>query len=383
MDERKKIIEERAQIFRDIYEGKLPKRVPVATKVDITYAIQYSGFNLKEAQWNLDLLEEVIDKVSKDLESDVVPTVILRFPLMYKLLGAKNFVMGSEGFIQHPEVSAMRAEEYDELIRDPYKFIIEKVLPRIYEKLNDSAEKKALVFAKAYRVYINSTIKIKTFSSKAAQKYGLSIEGMSALTEAPFDFIADQIRGFTGMVRDIRRIPEKVAEACEAVLPLMIKAGIPREPSIYKRTFIPLHMPPYLRTSDFEKLFWPTFKKLVEGLAGNNVGVDLYLEQDWMRYLDYLSELPRGIKMWFEYGDPLLIKNKLGKKYIITGLYPIYILRTGTPEECVNVARELVDILAPGGGFIFNFDKLPMALKDAKPENIIAVNRFVREYAVY
>ncbi|MGB9814283.1 MAG: uroporphyrinogen decarboxylase family protein [Thermovenabulum sp.] len=383
MEDMERLSMERTQLFRDVYDGKIPKRVPIATAVDIAYAIQYAGYDLKEAQWNLYLLKDVIDKAARDFKSDGVPTVFLRIPLMYQILGAKNFVMSSEGFMQHPEVSAMEAEEYDELIKDPYKFIIEKVLPRLYKNLDTTPEKRSIVFAKAYKVFYDSMMQVGIYSAEAARKYGLSMEGLGTLIEAPFDFIADQMRGFTNIVKDIRRIPEKVAEACEAILPLMLKAGLAPEPSSYKRAFIPLHMPPYLRTSDFEKVFWPTFKKLVDGLVEKGMGVDLFLEQDWMRYIDYLAELPKGVKMWFEYGDPKLIKERLGKKHIITGLYPISLLRTGNKKECIDKAKELVDILAPGGGYIFNFDKSPLVLNDAKPENIIAVNEFVRENAVY
>ena len=57
-------------------------------------------------------------------------------------------------------------------------------------------------------------------------KYGKSnLGGAFAQTDAPFDFIADLLRSFTGMMMDIRRVPDKVEAACEAILPLMVKAG--------------------------------------------------------------------------------------------------------------------------------------------------------------
>ena len=39
------------------------------------------------------------------------------------------------------------------------------------------------------------------------------------------------------------------------------------------------------------------------------MGVDLFVEQDWTRYLDFLRELPGRIVMRFEFGDPKQIRK--------------------------------------------------------------------------
>ena len=43
-------------------------------------------------------------------------------------------------------------------------------------------------------------------------------------------------------------------------------------------------------------------------------------------------------------------------------------LKTGTVEQCVDKAKEILDILAPGGRYFFNFDKAPLTFDTAKPE---------------
>ena len=43
---------ERIELFQDVYEGRIPKRVPVEVSVSWEAAIRYSGLELKEAQWN-------------------------------------------------------------------------------------------------------------------------------------------------------------------------------------------------------------------------------------------------------------------------------------------------------------------------------------------
>ena len=102
-----------------------------------------------------------------------------------------------------------------------------------------------------------------------------------------------------------------------------------------------------------------------------------------MRYLDYLYELPPNTILWFEYGDPQKVKDKLGKKHIISGFYPVAMLKTSSRQACIDKAKELIDILAPGGKYIFRFDKSPLLLDDINLENYTAVLEYVMEYAKY
>lgn len=375
--------QERNQLFQDIDEGKMPKRVPIYTWMDITYIMQYAGVDLKKAQWNVSGFRDMIEVGAKSFSSDVNPATFTRLYPVYSMLGAKNFIMGSSGQIQHPEIVGMGPEEYDEMIQDPYKFMHDKIFPRLYANLDTTPAKRAMVFAKAQKAFFDIMGQIAAANAEMDEKHGLAYGRINAQSIAPYDQVAVQFRSFSGISADIRRYPEKVLEACEAVLPMMLKAGIKPNSSISRKTFIPLHMAPYMRDKDFEKFYWPTFKKLVEGLCAAGVGVLLFVEHDWTRFLDHLNELPKGIHMMFEYGDPKTIKEKVGKKHIISGLYPLTLLARGTKQECIDKAKELVDILAPGGNYIFSFDKVALNINDAKPENIIAVNEFVREYAVY
>jgi hypothetical protein len=292
--------------------------------------------------------------------------------------------MSSGGFLQHPEVEGMAIEEYDDFIANPYNCILEKILPRLYVNLDKDATTKAMTLAKAFKAFFDEVGHARMVSAKLIQKYGYATVNLTAgFCEAPFDFVADQLRGFKGISTDVRRVPDKVEAASEAALPLMLKAGIPPVPSKYGSTFIPLHMAPYLRTKDFEKLYWPTFKKLVEGLAEAGMPSFLFAEQDWMRYLDHLEELPENTRIMFEYGDPKLAKEKIGKKHIILGFYPISLIKTGTKQQCLDKAKELIDILAPGGKYIFSFDKSPVTVDSINVENYQAVLEYVALNANY
>lgn len=372
------LAQERNQLLDDLFTGKIPKRVPICIKLPLEFCIQHAGKDLAEAQWKTEMLEEIFDKCCQDFISDVLPVSAHRFPSWYQILGARNWVMSSSGFLQHPEVEGLAVEDYDDFIANPYKCIMEKVLPKLYAELDTDSTAKALILAKAFKAYYDERSHTAMINGRLMQKYGYANVNLNAgFCEAPFDFVADQLRGFKGISTDVRRIPDKVEAAVEASLPLMIKAGMPPVPTKHGSTFIPLHMAPYMRQKDFERLYWPTFKKLVEELAAAGMPSLIFAEHDWMRFLDYLNELPENTRIMFEYGDPKLAKEKVGKKHIITGFYPLSTLKTGTKQECIDKAKELIDILAPGGKYYFNFDKGPITVDSVNVENLQAVLEYV------
>lgn len=381
---------ERTQLFRDLFSGNTPKRVPVSASMGVEFAIDYVGMDLAETLWDTTRFEEVFDKTCNDFFSDSFPLTALRIPSWYQILGSKPIVMSSSGFMQHPDVEGMLPEDYDEFIASPYDCIIEKILPRLFTELDtNDANQKALVFAKAMKAQHDEMGNVLAAKAKMIAKYGMSQipYGPSfGMTEAPYDFLADFLRGFKGVSKDIKRLPEKVVAACDAITPLMLKKGIPAVPDLVEgHTFIPLHMAPYMREKDFEKFYWPSFKKLVESLHAAGQRVNLFVEHDWTRFIDYLQELPENTIMRIEFGDPKLFKEKLGKKHVLAGFYPVTLLQTGTKEQCVDKAKELLDVLAPGGRYWFTTDKSLLATdKEGRiANNLKAVLEYVHENGAY
>jgi hypothetical protein len=49
-----------------------------------------------------------------------------------------------------------------------------------------------------------------------------------------------------------------------------------------------------------------------------------------------------------------------------------------TKEQCIDYAKKLINTL--GDGYVFSQDKMISFRNDAKRENVIAVNDFVRSY---
>lgn len=143
------------------------------------------------------------------------------------------------------------------------------------------------------------------------------------------------------------------------------------------------HMGVFLNNKDFEQFYWPTFNQLCHIAAEQGQAMQIFLEGDWTRFIDHLQELPQGTQLWMEYGDAQQFKDRLGKKMILGGLYPITLLGTATKEKCVDKVKELLDIMAPGGNFTFIFDKFALNPSDINPENYVAVLEYVLEHGKY
>ncbi|MCR3921256.1 MAG: hypothetical protein NUK65_01910 [Firmicutes bacterium] len=390
-EEVKKLQQERAKLFSDFYNNKIPERLTVSMSVGSHILAEFGGLNVFETSYDYSKLAEPAKQICKMIYSDTSPVgpagIISRTPSFYQLLGSQSFVMGNKGFVQHPEVVGMNDDEYPELIADPYAFLLEKVIPRQYQELDATNPVRMLnrmQMAKA--ALANDTASCMPWFLALQEEHGYykgAPMGSGGFCEAPYDFIADQLRSFSGISKDIRRHRELLKEACEAVLPLMFRMGLPANPHPEGAVGTPLHMPTFMREKDFMEVWLPTYKKMYENYAALGIRGSAFCEDDWMRYLDNLLELPAGMRLMFEYGDPQTIKDKLGKKFILQGLYPIALIKHGTKEECVYKAKELMDIMMPGGGYIFGFDKGPLTLSDVNLENLAAVAETVRDYGVY
>ncbi|NLN06123.1 MAG: uroporphyrinogen decarboxylase [Firmicutes bacterium] len=379
---------ERQEIFHAVYNNLIPKRVPINVSLPLAVVAGYAGVSMKDALWNPLLVEEAALELGKRVFSDTcVFGGNLRVPASTQAMGSINSVMSSTGFMQHPNVVGLLEEEYDEFIADPYACILEKVLPRLYRETNSElfGARSILAIAMGMMAKNDHYKLLARIMTRMQKEYGYYVtpRGANGSAYACMDLLSDNLRSFSGISSDIRRIPDKVKAATEALYPYNYKMGLPANPHPEGSVFFPLHMPTFIRTSDFEKLWWPTFKRQVEDYASLGIHSLAFCEGDWMRYLDYLQDLPTDTRLMFEYGDPRIIKEKLGKKFILTGLFPLSVLNSCSKEECIAKTREFLEIMMPGGKFIFTFDKNPLAYSDINLENLIAVCETVREYGVY
>ena len=375
---------ERMEIRSDYLAGKKPKRLLVAPSIGWDAAISFASIDARKAHYDMSLTEQAVEKLCATFPTDVMLGRSSRFANVYQLLGAKNWITGSAGNVQHPEIETMHVEDYDEFIKAPYKTIIEKFLPRVCTALGKDPITSGLNLATAYGAYKNITAAQNAVYGKISAKYGyVPLFSNNQMIVAPFDFLADQLRGFTQVNMDTRRIPDKVKAAVEVITPIMIKMAIPPVMRPGLCCSIPLHLGPYLNKKIFDELYWPSLEKTIVDLDKIGIACSLFVEHDWTRFCEILATLPKSTIMYMEYGDPKRFAETVGKNHIIGGFFNPTITLTKSKEDCIDEAKKLLDIVMKTGKYYFAFDKSVMDIKSINVSKLQAVLEWVTENGKY
>lgn len=379
----------RSQLFTDVLAGKMPARVPESCGVNACAALELAGFDLRTAQYGYTKVLEAAEQLNAKYDTDTLIGTWPAMPYVTKAIGSRTNVMGADGFMQHPNVHIMEATEYDELIADPLKYMWDKQMPRAFTEFAEPWPNNAFALLKAMLLEKEVGMKMFMANYEMSIKYNKSTTPIiTAISRAPFDYLADYFRSFTGALTDIRRYPNKVLQAVETLKPLMVRGALAStagaEPTREgNRVFFALHMATYMRPKDFQKYWWPTFKETIWDVYNAGFGILIFAEENWMQLIDCFDELPPLCHIMFEYGDPKIIKEKVGKKHIIQGMYPVDLLKRGSKEEVTAKAKELLDVMAPGGQYIFDFDKSILRAKQVNWDNFGYLVDCVKEYGKY
>ena len=379
--------EEVTKKFSDLFSGIIPERFPVWDAFGFEYILDYSGYDMLTVQYRYtqEIFEDMLEKSMEVSRGDTFDVSFARNAVALMLQKSKYLVMSNTGFIQHPESVFMQADEYDEFIKNPIDYTISHIVPRQAPAYDDDPALRSLNFAKYVLASMDQRKMLGAASAKVFGKYGVYSPppGTAGMQTIPFDRIADNFRGFSQIHSDLRRIPQKVEDACEALMPYAIWGSSRIKPSTLGYASVKTHMGAYLSNKDFERFYWPTFHKLSHINAERGVDMDLFLEHDWSRFIDCLQDLPQGARMYMEYGDPQTFKDKLGSKFVLGGFYPMMLLKAGTKQQVIDKAKEIIDIMAPGGNFYFRFDKSVYTVKDMNIENYFALMDYIQEHSKY
>ncbi|MPW25650.1 hypothetical protein GC105_07590 [Alkalibaculum sp. M08DMB] len=381
-------VQEKNQLFIDQWEGRVPKRVPVVQQVDTACAIELKGYSLVREQYNPEKVLEAIDYTTSQIDSDITPVSMSQNPVYLRIMGSHKFKTGSDGYIQHANESFMNADEYKEYSKDIYLFNATKGVDRSFDNItltgnkDISAIQNATVLLKGLFAQQNYNEVFFPGRQAIVEKYNRSTCNLfDGIGCAPFDTLADFNRSFTKVLNDIRRRPQEVLEAVEALTEYEIQRVDRSVPG--SRVFFALHMATFMRPKDVEKFFWPSFMEVVKHVKNTGRGIYVFCEDNWDPYMDMVAELPEEAVIRFEKTNHKLAREKCGMKNIFTGFFPMEVYRSGTVEDAINTTKKFLDEVAPGGKYQFMADKSPLRGKDVILENIKAVIKTVKEYGVY
>jgi uroporphyrinogen-III decarboxylase len=277
----------------------------------------------------------------------------------------------------------MEVGEYDELIEDPRRFIVEKLLPRSCRNLEDPGSIRAMVALFKWGIESRKSAEANANLSEELRRLGFP--GFSGgFSYAPLDFIGDYMRDVKNVLLDTFRVPEKVKEAAVAVGALILEMNRVAAESATEgtRTFIPLHLNEYFSPKQYGEFYWPTLKRVVLDLIDKGFIPYIFYEGYHDAHLETILELPRGKTVSrFEKTDLKRAKEVIGDHSCIVGGPPSSLFIGGTPAKVEEYVRGLLEDVKPGGGFILSpAVSIP---GNARPENVRALLRAAERYGVY
>jgi len=292
-------------------------------------------------------------------------------------------------YIEPPEGQAwMREDEYDELIKDPTGFLYNVWLPRV------SAEVSRIGEASTYRNNLalvkSSMAMLQYFYAFGPQIGRLRAEAGTAsaiagIFKAPFDIIADKLRGYLGLTMDMATQPDKVLRACEALMPHLCHVGLTTaDPTCRVPIGFWMHRGcvPFVNPKTFDSHYWTTLKPVIEEFWKHGHQTLFYAEGKWRHHFDTFRELPdRSIVFHCDQDDVFEVHKKLHDKFALSGGIPNILLSFGKPEEVRGFTRRVLREVARDGGYIL--DAGAIMQDDTSVENLRAMTEIGREEGGY
>jgi hypothetical protein len=403
----------RAQRMVDAYNVKEADRVPLSLPVgDLPYLL--NGVNCHTYMYDIEKAVEACKKFnaqySKELEYWATPVTtpgnILEM-MDYKLYAWPGHGLSKEApGHQFIEGEYMKADEYQDLIRDPSDFWLRTYLPRVYgvfEPFSLFTPITDLIEIPTGQLSILGDPKIRAMFRKLAETgdemerrmkvvgpyLGLGAANgfpntFGAFAFAPFDILGDTLRGTTSLMKDMYRRPDEVLKAIDVITDINIKSIIsaPYTPHVFNVVF-PLHKGAdgWMSPKQFEKFYLPSLKKFVDALNNEGLICTLFAEGAYNTRLETVNVFPKGFVHWyFDQTDMGKAKQILGKNCCIQGNVPSSLMVTGAPEDVKAYSKKLIETCGPGGGYILSAG---CNAENPKLENLRAMLAAVKEYGVY
>lgn len=199
----------------------------------------------------------------------------------------------------------------------------------------------------------------------------------------PFDWYSNFIRGTMNASMDIFETPEEVHEILEFVMGCglgNIKFNKPR-PGRFHYIFMHKGMDKFLSDDQYGQFYWKYYMPQIQAIIDNGEIPYVFTEGPYNTRFEYLKQLPKGkCVVHFEQVDMARAKQELEGVACIAGNFPYQHIRNNSKEQVVEEAKRLLDVMAPGGGYMFDLDG---GMYDLPEENLEALYETIRTEGAY
>lgn len=280
----------------------------------------------------------------------------------------------------------MEIDEYDQFIENPFGFLSETIVPRVYNSLSNPGSADSITSLVTLGQELGTTLQqVVSFTGRIVKAD--CPPWYVALAPNPLDYLGAFVRNFDKLLIDLYRVPEKVKKICEILAPVLVEVGkatgqLSYELTGSKRIFCPVWYNTYLSPEMFKEFHWTYLKYMSEELikAGFTPLFSFQGEHDHL--LETVLDMPEGkVIAWFDKTDPRKAKKVLGEHSCIAGGVAPSLLIGGTPEKVDEEVKTIIDDMKESRGFIYT---MPFnAIGSAKVENVKAMTNAVRKYGKY
>jgi uroporphyrinogen-III decarboxylase len=394
------------------FKMEIPDRVPVHIPTGAIVAYN-AGITLKEALYEYDKIKPAYLKFLNDYDQDTADGPGFFCARAYEILDYQvnkwpgHGLPDTQSLHQFVEKEYMNADEYDLFIKNPFDFGLRYFTPRTWgafeplakippfnsyagipERLMMMCQDPA--FQKLFKSIWKASQetakwqKIMADCTRTALEMGFPPLGGGVML-APFDTVADMLRGTHGSVMDMFRQPDKLLEALEVITRRTIESAVgmvnmARSPVV----FVPMHKgdDSFMSIKQFEKFYWPTFRKLLLGCINEGCVPMMVIDGSYNdTRLEMISDLPRSSVVWtMEKTDMFKAKKILGNSACIAGNVTAAQLYTLKPKDIKEYCRKLIEVCGKGGGYILS---LGSGVDKCDPANLHAIFEAAEEYGYY
>jgi len=370
-----------------------PDRVPLRPFA-AEFTATYAGYTDQQVTHDYQQAFDAVIKTCAGLDWDAaVPNMVYVWTGLTQAAGLRYY--GIPGIDVGPDVGFqyrepeqenawMRREEYDELIADPVAFLYNTWLPRVSADFAISPYRRSLALVKSTWAMANYFQAFGPQIERMRTETG-TVSAISGMLKAPLDVLGDKFRGYLGLAFDLMEIPEKVEQACQALMPhlgAIALSGLDPNQQIPIPIWMHRGCVPFISHDHFNRIYWPTLKPIVENIWARGNQTLFYAEGKWDAHLDSFNELSEGsIIFHIDRGDYRVAHEKLGNRFCLSGGVPNTLLAFGKPEQVKAHCKNLIDTCGAEGGFIM--DASAIMQNDATVANVQAMTDFTREYGVY
>ena len=374
--------EYRMKLFHDEMAHKEAERVPVLSNV-WSWKIPDCGYKLSEAVYDFDILKKTVYEFQEKYNFDAIVDANIRNPLMIaRAMGNVNYLIDDEkNAITYLDQCIMDTEDYDALIENPAKYLWTTFMRKKYPGITPEKAKAGIASFGAFLQYVGEV------SGVLAEKYAVpGIQENNTL--AAIECLGCGMRGLKNLALDMRRREAKVLAALEAINEYMKPVqglyataydGPSKANAIDVGAVFLFHT--FLTPKQFAKTHLPHLNEMIEYAQKYHKSAFLFLEGENSRFYDFFQDFPKHMfSLYLESDDLFEAKKKIGDNCALVGGFPSDLLGGGTPEECAEYTKKLIDTLGEGGGYILTTNKMISYRADCRAENLKAVNETAFNY---